>query len=169
MIAPMNEIDLMMHLSNCKIDFSYYAHPAVMTSAEAASYMSNAPGVSGKNLFLRDKKGRRYILLMTLGEKRVALKKWGEQEVLGKLSFADSQSLADYLGVSSGAVGPLALINDTQHRIEVFIDTELWEHGYFHCHPLVNTASLVLTTKGLEDFFLMTGHFFKVVNVPSIE
>jgi Ala-tRNA(Pro) deacylase len=139
-----------------------------MTSAQAAIYMENAPGISGKNLFLRDKKGRRYVLLMTLGEKRVDLKQWGKQESLGKLSFSDSQTLAEYLSVSSGAVGPLALINDSQHKIEVYVDRELWEQGLVQCHPLVNTASLVLTTDAMENFFLMTGHSFRLVNVPPV-
>ena len=84
------------------------------------------------------------------------------------MSFADSQSLANTLGVNSGAVGPMALINDLQHSIEVFIDCNLWEQGYVHCHPLVNTASLVLKVEALEDFFLMTGHSFRLVNVPSV-
>ena len=156
--------------------------------------MEDAPGASGKNLFLRDKKkkgsggwGGRYILLMTLMEKRVDLKRWSKQESLGKMSFADAQfqpktscesgqwchdldlpQLANTLGVNSGAVGPLALINDLQHSIEVFIDCNLWEQGYVHCHPLVNTASLVLKVEALEDFFLMTGHSFRLVNVPSV-
>ena len=57
----------------------------------------SAPGISGKNLFLRDKKGERFYLLMTLGSKRCDLRKWGKQEDLGKPGFADAQAMADYL------------------------------------------------------------------------
>lgn len=165
----MNETDLLALLREEGIEYQYFDHPAVMTSTEAAVLMGEAPGVSGKNLFLRDKKGRRFFLLMTLGEKRVDLKQWGKQEELGRLSFADPQTLAASLEVSSGAVGPLALINDQQHKIEVFIDCALWEQGLVRCHPLVNTASLVLTSAAMEKFFGLSGHSFKLVNVPFAE
>jgi Ala-tRNA(Pro) deacylase len=166
MIAPMNEMDLLSRLNENNIKYDYYAHPAVMTSAEAALYMGDAPGVSGKNLFMREKKGGRFFLLMTFGEKRVDLKQWGKQEDLGRLSFSESQALADYLEVGSGAVGPLALITDVQNQIEVFVDCALWDLGLVRCHPLVNTASLVLTVAEMEKFFLLTNHSFKLVNVP---
>lgn len=164
----MNEIDLLTYLKNNGVEYLYFPHPAVMTAAQAAIFMADAPGVSGKNLFLRDKKGRRYVLLMTIGEKRVDLKQWSVQESLGKLSFADSQALTEYLDVCSGAVGPLALINDLQRKIEVYIDCELWKYGAIQCHPLVNTASLVLTTVAMEKFFALTGHSFRLVDVPSV-
>ncbi len=153
MISPMNENDLLAFLEYGKISYLYVTHPAVMTSSEAAGFVKDVPSVPGKKyFFLREKRRNRHILLITLGKKRVDLKRWGKQESLGKLNFADSDSLADILGVSSGAVGPLALINDSQHCIEVFIDCELWGEGYVQCHPLVNTASLVVTTSDLESF-----------------
>jgi Ala-tRNA(Pro) deacylase len=169
MIAPMNETELLANLRKGSIEYRYFEHPPVMTSAEAARSLMSAPGISGKNLFLRDKKGERFYLLMTLGSKRVDLRKWGKQEDLGKPGFADAQALTDYLDVGSGAIGPLALINDSQHRIEVYIDRDLWSQQFIRCHPLVNTASLMLTPAALEKYFQMTGHTFNVVNVLSEE
>ncbi|MCD4671154.1 MAG: prolyl-tRNA synthetase associated domain-containing protein [Anaerolineaceae bacterium] len=162
----MNEANLLAFLTAEDIAYQRFAHPPVLTSAEAAVFMADAPGVSGKNLFLRDKKGCRFFLLMTLGEKRIDLKRWGKQEGLGKPSFSDPQELAVMLGVSSGAVGPLALVNDLQHRIEVFADQALWDQGVVRCHSLVNTASLILTTSDMQRFFALTGHAFKLVDVP---
>lgn len=167
-IARMDQTELLAMLNKEGIAYQYFEHPIVTTSMEVAVHMEDAPGVSGKNLFLRDKKGRRFFLLMTLGEKRVNLKAWGKQEGLGKLSFANAQELAEYLEVVRGAVGPLALVNDAQLKIEVFIDNSLWNRGVLRCHPLVNTASLVLTTDAMRLFFAVTGHEVKLVDVPAI-
>ena len=43
--------------------------------------------------------------------------------------------------------------------------TEIWQGEYFQSHPLVNTATLVLSKAELERFFTLTGHtpkFFKI-------
>ena len=168
MIAAMNERDVLELLSTAGIAYQRYDHPAVFTSAASAACLADAPGVEGKNLFLCDKRGRRFYLLMTLEEKRVDLKSWGEQEGLGKLRFAAPEHLEELLGVSRGAVGPLALINDWQHRIEVYADRELWCQPVVRCHPLVNTASLIIATRDMQRFFELTGHTFRLVDVSSM-
>ena len=62
------------------------------------------------------------------------------------------------LGVSSGAVSMLGLINDVNHHVELWIDADVWKGENFLCHPLVNTATLVLSKESLERFFKITGH-----------
>jgi Ala-tRNA(Pro) deacylase len=48
-------------------------HPAVFTCAEAELHRPNLPAVSTKNLFLCDKKGRQFFLVVTACEKTVKL------------------------------------------------------------------------------------------------
>jgi hypothetical protein len=38
------------------------------------------------------------------------------------------------------------------------MDAEIWQGEYFLSHPLVNTATLILSKAELERFFLLTGH-----------
>jgi len=52
----------------------------------------------------------------------------------------------------------MGLANDTEHKVELWIDAEIWQSDYFLSHPLVNTATLVLAKKELERFFALTGH-----------
>lgn len=163
----MQETELLQFLTHAGISYQRYAHPAVLTSAEAAACLEDAPGVEGKNLFLQDKKGSRYLLLMTLESKRVDLKAWARSQGLGKLSFAEVEMLSTLLKVGRGAVGPLALIHDEQQRIAVFVDRQLWQQGVVRCHPLVNTASLILTLESLQHFLELTGHTLHIVDVPA--
>ena len=62
------------------------------------------------------------------------------------------------LGVTRGAVTMMGLVHDTEHRVELWIDAEIWDDDSFLTHPLVNTATLVLTKSDLERFFALTGH-----------
>jgi Ala-tRNA(Pro) deacylase len=63
-----------------------------------------------------------------------------------------------YLGVTRGAVTMMGLANDTEHQVELWIDAEIWQSQTFQSHPLVNTATLVLSKAELERFFALTGH-----------
>jgi Ala-tRNA(Pro) deacylase len=42
--------------------------------------------------------------------------------------------------------------------VELWIDSEIWPGETFLSHPLVNTATLVLSKAELERFFALTGH-----------
>jgi Ala-tRNA(Pro) deacylase len=52
----------------------------------------------------------------------------------------------------------MGLVHDTEHRVELWIDAEIWEGDSFLSHPLVNTATLILAKSELERFFSLTGH-----------
>ena len=165
----MTEDELLYFLTSNEISFTKIFHPAVFTSTESAHFLAKAPGTAGKNLFLQNRKGTRYFLVMTLGVKKVDLKRLAHEEGLGKLRFANADMLANKLGVSTGAVGPLALINDQSLEIEILADKDLWEEGVIRCHPLVNTTTLILKTTAIEKFFALTGHSFKLVEIHSIK
>jgi Ala-tRNA(Pro) deacylase len=68
------------------------------------------------------------------------------------------------LGVTRGSVTMMALVNDIGHEVDLWIDDEIWRGEQFLCHPLVNTATLVMPKPELMRFFILTGHapkFFK--------
>ena len=133
-------------------------HPAVFTCAEAELHRPQVPAVSTKNLFLCDKKARRFFLAVTACEKTVRLDALASQLGVANLRFASEENLQRYLGVTRGAVTMMGLANDTEHVVELWIDSEIWEGEYFLSHPLVNTATLILAKAELERFFALTGH-----------
>jgi Ala-tRNA(Pro) deacylase len=59
----------------------------------------------------------------------------------------------------------LALIHDTAHQVELWLDAEIWQGELFQSHPLVNTATLLLTRPTLERFFELTGHSLHFLKV----
>jgi Ala-tRNA(Pro) deacylase len=133
-------------------------HPAVFTCAEADLYHSGVTAVSTKNLFLCDKKGRRFFLAVTSCEKTVKLDSLSLQLNSPHLRFVSEENLMRLLGVTRGSVTMMGLANDVEHQVELWVDAEIWNGENFLCHPLVNTATLVLSKNELERFFTLTGH-----------
>lgn len=142
-------------------------HPAVFTVAEVKRLVPPLDGTHTKNLFLRDKKGRRHVLVVVGSDKQVDIR--GLSLVLGldHLSFGSPERLKKYLGIEPGAVSLLALLNDTNREVGVFVDRALWSAGALQCHPLVNTTTLVIAKDGIERFLQETGHPYRLVDVPA--
>lgn len=136
-------------------------HPAVFTCAEAEAHHSNVEAVSTKNLFLCDKKARRFFLVVTACEKTVKLDDLAGQLGITHIRFGSEENLLRLLGVTRGSVTMMALANDIDHLVELWVDEEIWQGDYFLSHPLVNTATLVLAKSELERFFNLTGHIPK--------
>jgi Ala-tRNA(Pro) deacylase len=135
-----------------------FEHPAVFTCEEAELHRPDRPAVSTKNLFLCDKKARRFFLAVTACEKTVKLERLSSQLGVSHLRFGSEENLMRLLGVTRGSVTMMGLANDTEHRVELWIDEHIWQSEYFQSHPLVNTATLVISKTELERFFELTGH-----------
>jgi len=141
-------------------------HPAVFTVAEVKRLVPPLEGAHTKNLFLRDKKGRRHVLVVVGSETQVDIKGLSGALGLDHLSFGSAERLRKHLGIEPGSVSLLALLRDANCDVEVFIDRELWSATKLQCHPLVNTATLVIAREGIERFLEATGHTYRLVDVP---
>lgn len=152
------EEDFLAYLDEHGFSYQRLEHPAVFTCAEAEMHRPALPAVSTKNLFLCDKKARRFFLAVTACEKTVKLDRLAEELSVPHLRFASEENLQRLLGVRRGAVTMMGLANDTEKRVELWVDAEIWRAEYFLSHPLVNTATLILQKAELARFFRLTGH-----------
>ena len=150
------------------IDFLRRDHPPVYTVEESKKLDLGLRGGATKNLFLRDKKGKRHFLFSVEQGKQVDLKKVQPLIDSTNLSFGSPERLSKHLGIHPGAVSLLALINDPEGNVEVLIDEDLWSQDEILCHPLVNTSTLALSRENLEHFIHQTGHQFRLVPVPQL-
>ncbi|MEO8847309.1 MAG: prolyl-tRNA synthetase associated domain-containing protein [Casimicrobiaceae bacterium] len=148
------------------IDCARVHHPAVFTCDEATRVVPALPGARTKNLFLRDKKGRRHLLVVVAQDKRVDLKQLGKMLDAKGLMLASDERLLQHLGVSAGSVSILALINDTDIAVELVVDADVWSATALLAHPLVNTATLVIDHDSIRNFLQSTGHTARVVALP---
>ena len=157
--------DLERFLRTHAIEARRVEHPAVMTVEESERLVPPLPGAKTKNLFLRDKKGARHFLVSVPHDLTVDLDALGDAIGAGRLGFASAERLQRHLGVMPGSVSLLALVHDRTHAVELVMDRRLWEADAVHAHPLVNTATLVVTHDALERFLAATGHAPRIIEI----
>ena len=137
-------------LRELDIEQQTVSHQPLYTVDEARTVVYEDPGAHTKNLFLRNKKGRMFLLVVEQ-DHTVDLKGLRDriQVTGGQFAFASTERLGLYLGVVPGSVSPLALINDTQGKVDVFFEASLLEHEWIYLHPCRNTHSTRLRTRDL--------------------
>jgi Ala-tRNA(Pro) deacylase len=164
----MDSTSLLKYLEQLSIHYEIHEHVAVYTSEQARRLIQPLAGASAKNLFLRDKKGKRYFLLTLIDTKTLNLKLLAASLGISGLSLASAERLMNVLGVEPGAVSLMALVNDISRLTEVLIDRDLWQADKLQCHPLINTATLVVSLQDIKKFLASTGHEAKLVNIEPV-
>jgi len=160
-------MDIYQFLADHDIEYERHDHPAVFTCEQAERLVPDMPAAKTKNLFLRDRKGRRHFLVVVGYEKAVDLKALTPLLGVRKLGFASPERLKRYLGVDAGSVSILGLMNDADQAVEVIVDEGLWGAEAFRCHPLVNTSTLAISRDDIQRFLQITGHQVRILDVPG--
>ena len=143
--------ELIERLERLHIDTDTFDHPAVYTVEEAKTLRGTLPGSHSKNLFLKDKKNR-FWLIVTLADKDIDLKVLGKIIGAAPLSFGKKNALVDKLGVQPGSVTPFSIINATTLSVTVVLDEDLLKVEPLNFHPLVNTSTTQISKTGLLTF-----------------
>ena len=149
--------EILARLAELGIDQRTTTHPPVFTVEEAQLHTHHLPGGHCKNLFLKDKKDRLW-LVTCLDEQRVDLNRLSKLLGAARFSFGRAELLHEVLGVTPGSVTPLAIVNDAGHRVTHVLDTKLVAHELVNCHPLENDATTTLASAELLRFIRATGH-----------
>lgn len=162
----MAEQHLYAALKALSISWTVHEHPAVFTVEESADLHQKIAGLHTKNLFLKDAGGQ-FWLVSAPHDARIDLK--ALPGVIGskKLSFGKAEDMERLLGVSPGAVTPLAAFNDTAGAVKVALDRQLAEAGCVNVHPLRNTATLGLHGADLITFLTQHGHAPLIAALPA--
>ena len=114
------------------------------------------PGGHTKNLFLKDAKGRLW-LVSALQDTRIDLKALPATIGSAKLSFGKPELMLEMLGVTPGSVTAFALMNDTEHRVTFVLDKALLAREPLNFHPMINTATTAVSAEGFLRFLEALG------------
>ena len=151
-------------LNDLKIDFKVFEHPPMFTVNEAKKYRENLRGFHTKNLFLRDKKKKNY-LVVAHEDSVIDLTLLPERIRSSRLSFGSKERLFEELGVFPGAVTPLSVVNNKKKDINIFLDAEMLGKDTIFCHPLVNDRTISLSYNSLLIYFDYLGLSFETVSL----
>ncbi len=150
--------DIYEFLQNNGIPYVKYDHEAVFTAEEAKTKAAHVPGRQTKNLFLCDDKKRRFYLVTIPDEKRADLKHLGIFLNEKSLRFAPADKMMELLGITPGSVSPLGLINDANHLVKFYLDSELSQEPEIYIHPNINTATVAISMENFKKILRLTGH-----------
>lgn len=123
-----------------------------------------------KNLFLCNRQGTAFYLLMMPGDKKFKTKELSAQIGSARLSFASPEDMLRYLDIEPGAVSIMGLMNDKEHAVRLLIDEDVLKDEYIGCHPCVCTSSLKMKTRDITEIFLpAVGHSYSTVKLLGEE
>ena len=154
---PATPDQLFAFLDTLGIAHTTMSHPPLFTVEQSQAMRGQIPGGHSKNLFLKDKAGALFLLVL-LEDARIDLKALPRAIGCGRLSFGSADLLRSTLGVEPGSVTPFALINDGARRVTPVLDAAMMTHDVLNYHPLVNTMTTSIARDGLIAFLRATGH-----------
>ena len=166
---PASPEDLLAFLDRLGVVHETVEHPPLHTVEESQALRGQIPGGHSKNLFVKDKKSR--LFLITLGEETVVDLKRVHEKIgaNGRVSFGSAELLEEVWGVRPGAVTPFGAINDPQGRVAVVLDSLLMAQTRVNFHPLVNTRTTGVSPQGLMKFLRAAGHEPLVTALAAVE
>ncbi|MGX9351468.1 prolyl-tRNA synthetase associated domain-containing protein [Shimia sp. W99] len=158
---PISSDALLERLTAWGLPYDLHEHPPLRTVEEAKSVEAamTVPGEAAlriKNLYLRDKKKRNYLVTLEQ-DREIDLKALGAALGVGNLSFGSADRLFEFLGVRPGAVTPLAMINGAKKGVRFFMDSAFHEADRVYMHPLVNDRTIALSRGDVMRFFEQIG------------
>ncbi|MBX2853706.1 MAG: prolyl-tRNA synthetase associated domain-containing protein [Rhodobacteraceae bacterium] len=165
---PLTEAELLAKLEQLEIPFTVHRHPPLFTVEESQALRGELPGTHVKNMFMKDKKGGLW-LITCLEDRRIRIRDLEKALAAPKMSFAKPDVMMAAIGVSPGAVTPLAAANAAVGEISLVVDASVMAAGTVNCHPLHNEATIALTSADLARFLTEVGHPPILVDFGALE
>lgn len=157
--------NIIKRIEQLDIQYELINHQAAFTMDEYNALGFNPDDEICKNLFLRDYKGKRNMLVVLKGSKQADLQLIRDEIDSSKLSFGSDERLEKYLDVKKGSVSPFGLINDEQSVVEVYFDEDLKNMTRLGFHPNDNTATIFISFDDINKYVESTNHSIKFIKV----
>jgi Ala-tRNA(Pro) deacylase len=148
------------------IAYTTIEHPPFFTVEEGRQWHDKISGLHGKNLSLKDKKDKIWLVVMP-AEKRADLRYIEKQVGATRFSFGKPELLLEILNLTPGSVTPFGLLNDEQKRITVVLDEDMLKSEWVNFHPLHNAASTTIRTTDLTKFIRELGYEPLIIDCGS--
>lgn len=148
--------DVIAMLDALGVESETHDHPPVLTVDEARAHWTCIDAAHTKNLLLKDAGGVFWLVVMP-AEAPLDLKSLPAKSGSKRLRFAPAEELPRLLGVETGAVSALAIVNDAGGQVRLVIDAALMAAERVAFHPLDNRRTTVITPEGLRRFLRSIG------------
>ena len=161
---PATPDDLFARLEALGIRTATVTHPAVHTVEQAQLHRGEIAGGHCKNLFLKDKAGKLWLVVM-LESSRLDMKAAQARMGAARLSFASADLMRSVLGVEPGSATPFTAINAPAAQVQFVLEAAMMRHDVLNYHPLTNTATTSIAASDLVKFLRAQGHDPQVIDL----
>ena len=133
-------------LDELNIEYTTLEHPAAVDKDAIEFLDSNLPSNPCKNLFLVNRQGTEFYLLMMPREKDFRTKYIKQQLGLAHLSFAKEEHMVEKQDVHPGSVSIMCLLNDSAKNVHFILDEDVKRGETVRFHVGDNTCSARVKT-----------------------
>lgn len=157
-------------LDGLNIPFLRADHAPAMTMELCAQIDESLEAMICKNLFLSNRQGTKFYLLMIPANKPFKTKFLSAQLGVSRLSFGSETVMEQLLDTTAGSASVLGLMNDKENQVQLVIDRDVLQQEFFGCHPCINTSSLKIAVQDLVEKILpAVQHTPVLVDLPWVE
>lgn len=165
--------DLLKRLDHLGLAYQNTHHVALKTVEDSKKvqhqFLSSQEGGGHiKNLYLRDRKKRNYLVVAEQ-DQAIDLKDLSRTIGATNLSFGSPDRLMEHLGVLPGAVTPLSMIIGAEKDVTLYLDDSLQGCEQIYMHPMVNTQTTSMSPTDLEVFLKSLGCTYSWINLSKTE
>ena len=153
-------------LESTGADYTWLAHGLKFAVSEYEEVCKALDIKIIRNIFLENKKGQLF-LLMIHADKKFVTKNVSHTIGSSRLQFASAEKLMDAMQSEPGGVSNLALIFDTDNKVQLVVDKDLLDAPYMGMVPASRTKSLRMTPQDwLEKVVPAMRHEPMVIEIP---
>ena len=153
-------------LDSLGVSYLRIDHDPAMTMSDCEEADKLLEAQICKNLFLCNRQQTEFYILMIDSGKKFMTSVLSKQLGVSRLSFGSAENMKKYLGVTPGSLSVLGLMNDTEGKVRLLLDSDILNSEYIGAHPCVNTSSLKFRTEDLISKIIpATGHTFETVSI----
>lgn len=111
-----------------------------------------------------------YYLIIMPGDKRFVTKLVSHAIGCSRLSFASPEDMEELVGTTPGNASPLSVINDSEGRVRLVMDSELATGEYIACNTGANTTHIRFKTEDITGRYLPScGHEPMIIDIETGE
>ena len=155
-------------LDKLGVEYARVDHEVTATMEECLKIDEILGAPTCKNLFLSNRQGTAFYILLIPADKSFKTKDISAQIGSSRLSFGSGEMMERLLDITPGSLSVLGLMNDLDRDVTLLIDEDVMTADSIGAHPCINTTTLAFSmTDFREKIIPDLGHRPTYVNLPT--
>ncbi|CAJ2233817.1 prolyl-tRNA synthetase associated domain-containing protein [Companilactobacillus paralimentarius] len=154
-------------LDKMNIEYQIVHHAVAHTTEEADHFIEGIEGVRTKTMFLTNKKKKECYLLVMDDAKRLDFRQFEELTGAKRPKMAHDDMLKGKLGLEPGIVSIFGLLNNTEHDVKVYFDSDILSEARMSFHPNINTSTIFVASDDVLKFVKNLGYEYHILNLAE--